>query len=91
MMLSMSSMLAMHDDVKQDKEIQSWAADIHTNAFPAFHDGKQGHEFPKEISSKEQFTEHATTIIFTGSVQHNSVNFRIFTKCSMCSTASSSG
>ena len=69
---------ASDDDVKQDKEIQSWAADIHTNAFPAFRDGKQGHDFPKEISSKEQLVEHATTIIFTASVQHTSVNFGQF-------------
>lgn len=63
------------EDVKDDKELQSWAEDIHTNAFPGYFGGKDGHDFPKEISSKEQLTELCTLIMFTGSAQHAAVNF----------------
>ena len=66
------------EDVKGDKELQSWAEDIHTNGFPGYFGGKDGHDFPKSFLSKEQLTEFCTLIMFTGSAQHASVNFGQF-------------
>ncbi len=63
------------EDIKNDAELQAWAEDVHTNAFPAYFGENQGHGFPKEISSKAELIERCTVIIFTGSVQHASVNF----------------
>ena len=62
-------------EVKGDKELQSWAEDIHTNAFPGYFGAKEGHDFPSTISTKKELTEYCTLIIFTGSAQHASVNF----------------
>ena len=66
------------ENVEGDEELQSWAEDIHTNAFPGYFGGKEGHDFPKKISSKEQLTEFCTLIMFTGSAQHAAVNFGQF-------------
>ena len=63
-----------NDLVKKDTELQAWADDIHTNAFPAS-GGVQGHGFPKKINTRDELIERCTVIIFTGSVQHSSVNF----------------
>lgn len=63
------------DEVKEDKELQMWAEDIHTNGFPGYFGGKDGHDFPKNVSSKEQLVELCTLIMFTGSAQHAAVNF----------------
>ena len=63
------------EDVKSDTELQAWAEDIHTNAFPAYYGGSAGHGFPKEIVSKDMLIERCTVIIFTGSAQHSSINF----------------
>ena len=63
------------DEVKGDKELQSWAEDTHTNGFPGYFGGKDDHEFPKKISSKEQLATFCTLIMFTGSAQHASINF----------------
>lgn len=63
------------DDVRQDPEVQSWAEDIHTNAFPGYFGAKNGHDFPKKISTKEELIEYCTLIMFTGSAQHASINF----------------
>ena len=63
------------EDVKSDAELQAWAKDIHTNAFPAYYGASAGHGFPKEIVSKDVLIERCTVIIFTGSAQHASVNF----------------
>ena len=62
-------------EVKGDKELQSWAGDIHTNGFPGYFRGKGGHDFPKKILSKEQLATFCTLIMFTGSAQHASINF----------------
>ena len=62
-------------NVKGDEEIQSWAEDIHTKAFPGHYGGKEGHGFPKRISSKKELTNLCTLIMFTGSAQHASINF----------------
>ena len=62
------------DNVKEDAEIQNWAADIHTNGFPTFREASLGHGFPIGITSKEELIEYCTLIIFTGSAQHASVN-----------------
>jgi arachidonate 5-lipoxygenase len=63
------------EDVKSDKELQSWAEDIHTNGFPGYFGAKDGHDFPSSISNRKVLTELCTLIIFTGSAQHASINF----------------
>ena len=62
-------------DVKGDKELQSWAKDVHTNGFPGYFGAKDGHDFPDSISNKKELTELCTLIVFTGSAQHASINF----------------
>ena len=61
--------------MKDDKELQSWAEDVHTNAFPGYFGAKDGHDFPSSIPSKKVLTELCTLIMFTGSAQHASINF----------------
>ena len=64
------------EDVKNDSEIQSWAKDVYADAFPGFGAKKSGsHGFPQEINTKKELTEYCTLIIFTGSVEHASINF----------------
>jgi arachidonate 5-lipoxygenase len=65
------------EDVKNDTEIQDWAMDVYTNAFPGWSGAKESdsHGFPREITTKNVLTEYCTLIIFTGSVQHASINF----------------
>ncbi|CAI8046595.1 Polyunsaturated fatty acid 5-lipoxygenase [Geodia barretti] len=74
--------LSYHDDksVKEDKELQSFAHDIHNNGFPAY-DGSylNGHDFPPSISTKAEIVEICTLIMFTGSAQHAAVNFGQYT------------
>ena len=65
-------------DVKNDTEIQNWANDVYTNGFPGHFGGKQGHDFPQKITSKQQLIERCTVIAFTGSAQHASINFGQF-------------
>ena len=62
-------------EVQNDPELQSWANDIHTNGFPGYYGAKDGHDFPNKITSKDELKEVCTTIMFTGSAQHASVNF----------------
>ena len=62
-------------DVKSDPELQDWAKDIYTNAFPSYDGAQQGHGFPSSITSREQLVERCTVIMFTGSAQHASINF----------------
>ena len=61
-------------DVKGDREIQDFANDLYTNGFPSFYGGKQGHDFPQAILTKECLIENCTRIIFNGSAQHAAVN-----------------
>ena len=65
------------EDVENDPEIQNWAMDVYTNAFPGHLGANESgiHGFPQEINTKRELTEYCTLIIFTGSVQHASVNF----------------
>ena len=63
------------EDVKGDKELQSWAEDIHTNGFPGYYGARDGHDFPNRVLSKKVLMELCTLIMFTGSAQHASVNF----------------
>ena len=63
------------DMVLGDKELQQWANDVHHNAFPGYQGAPNGHGFPDTISSKEELVEYSTLIMFTGSVQHSSINF----------------
>ena len=60
--------------VASDTELQNWASDIYNNGFPAY-GGKQGHDFPCNIKTREELIERCTVIMFTGSAQHASVNF----------------
>ena len=60
--------------VTSDTELQNWASDIYNNGFPAY-GGKQGHDFPCNIKTREELIERCTVIMFTGSAQHASVNF----------------
>ena len=62
-------------EVKGDKELQDWAEDIHTNAFPGYFGSEDGHGFPKCISTKKDLANFCTLIMFTGSAQHASINF----------------
>ncbi len=48
--------------------------DLYTNGFPSFYGGKQGHDFPQAILTKECLVENCTRIIFNGSAQHAAVN-----------------
>ena len=74
--------LSYPDDatVKEDKELQSFAHDIHTNGFPAY-DGSylNGHDFPPSTSTIAELVEICTLIVFTGSAQHAAVNFGQYT------------
>ena len=66
------------DDVKEDTEVQSWANDVHFNAFPG-HDGvPDGHGFPEKMESRQELIHYCTLIMFTGSAQHAAVNFGQF-------------
>ncbi len=64
--------------VRSDSELQNWAKDVYSNGFPGYFGGKQGHDFPSDITTKEQLIECCTLIMFTGSAQHASVNFGQF-------------
>ena len=66
--------------VKEDKELQNFAHDIHKNGFPAC-DGNiiNGHDFPPSINSKAELVDICTLIMFTGSAQHAAVNFGQYT------------
>ena len=66
------------EDVKKDTEVKQWVEEIHTIAFPGFHEAPQGHGFPAKIETKEELIEYCTLIIFTGSAQHAAVNFGQF-------------
>jgi arachidonate 5-lipoxygenase len=65
------------EDVENDTEIQDWTRDVYTDAFPGWFGAKESdrHGFPKQIATKKVLTEYCTLIIFTGSVQHASINF----------------
>ena len=65
------------DDVKEDKEIQEWAADIRDYGFPAFKEALAGRGFPS-IDSKNNLICACTLIMFNGSAQHAAVNFGQF-------------
>ena len=80
-------------EVKGDSEIQEWAADVHTNGFPAYsHETRgdhcsslsnvffapEGRGFPRSIESLKDLVQYCTLIMFTGSVQHSAVNFGQF-------------
>ena len=62
------------DDVGNDTELQSWAQDLYTNAFPQDYN-KNGNGVPSKIENKAQLVELCTLIMFTGSSQHAAVNF----------------
>ena len=49
----------------------------YVDAFPGCFGAEEsdGHGFPKEINTKRELTEYCTLIIFTGLVQHASINF----------------
>ena len=66
------------DDVKNDSELQNWVEEVHTTAFPGFHDAPQGHGFPDKLETKKDLVDYCTLIIFTGSAQHAAVNFGQF-------------
>lgn len=63
-----------------DKELQNFAADVHTTGFPGYGDGvPNGHDFPYSISTKSELVQICTLIMFTASAQHASVNFAQYT------------
>ena len=62
-------------DVVEDKELQAWASDVHTNGFPGHYGAPLGHDFPDKIEDKKMLIQLCTLIMFTGSAQHASVNF----------------
>ena len=62
------------DDVRNDTELQSWADDLHNNAFPQDYN-KDGNGVPSKIDNMAQLVELCTLIMFTGSAQHAAVNF----------------
>ena len=63
------------EDVESDEEIQAWAKDLHTNGFPGYFGGEQGHDFPENIATKDELIEICTVIIFTGSAHHAATNY----------------
>ena len=63
------------EDVKNDTDIQKWAADIHHNGFPGYEGKEPGVDFPNQFTNRADLVEHCTIIMFTGSAQHASVNF----------------
>ena len=65
-------------DVKEDTEVQDWADDIHSNAFPGYYNASCGHGFPKEMESRADLIHYCTLIMFTGSAQHAAINFGQF-------------
>lgn len=67
------------EDVIADTELQNWVGDIYNTAFPSYFGGKQGHDFPAKIATRDMLIERCTVIIFTGSGQHSSVNFGQYT------------
>ena len=67
-----------NDDVKEDTELQHWANDVHSNAFPGHDGAPHGHGFPKKMESREELIIYCTLIIFNGSAQHAAVNFGQF-------------
>ena len=66
------------DDVKEDTEVQSWANEVHFNAFPGYDGALDGHGFPDKMESREDLILYCTLIMFTGSAQHAAVNFGQF-------------
>ena len=66
------------DDVKEDTEVQSWANDVHFNAFPGHDGAPDGHGFPEKMESRQELIHYCTLIMFTGSAQHAAVNFGQF-------------
>ena len=64
--------------VEEDKELQNFAFDVHSNGFPAY-GGCSGHDFPSSIASKAELIEICTLIMFTGSAQHAAVNIGQYT------------
>ena len=66
--------------VKEDKELQNFAHDIHNEGFPAYDGGfMNGHDFPPNIGTKDDLVDICTLVIFTGSAQHAAVNFGQYT------------
>ena len=66
------------EDVKDDAEVQSWANEVHFEAFPGYHDAVVGHGFPDKMESLEDLILYCTLIMFNGSAQHAAVNFGQF-------------
>lgn len=62
-------------EVESDEELQAWADEIYTTAFPGYFEAKQGHGFPETIVTRDELIKRCTVIMFTGSAQHASVNF----------------
>ena len=61
--------------VASDTELQKWAKEVYEEAFPAFGHAPKGRGFPSEFKTIEQLVKSCTTIAFTGSAQHASINF----------------
>ncbi len=62
-----SEFYSSDSDVAGDEELRNWANDIHTNGFPGYDGAATGHDFPEQVTTREELVELCTLIMFTGS------------------------
>ena len=61
-------------DVTNDTELQAWFQDMHENGFPV-REGDINHEFPRNLSMRDQLVHVLTCVVFTCSCQHAAMTF----------------
>ena len=61
-------------DVTNDTELQAWFQDMHENGFPV-REGDIDHEFPRNLSMRDQLVHVVSCVVFTCSCQHAAMTF----------------